>query len=81
MMNPKIRLTGSNSTRNNNMNKYLLAGIVGCALGALVSVKLAGPVLAQDAETKKTIYTCNALGVHPLHFIAPIYIRELHKTE
>jgi carboxyl-terminal processing protease len=56
MMNPKIRLTGSNSTRNNNMNKYLLAGIVGCALGALVSVKLAGPVLAQDAETKKTIY-------------------------
>ena len=38
------------------MNKYLLAGIVGCALGALVSVKLAGPVLAQDAETKKTIY-------------------------
>ena len=38
------------------MNKYLLAGIVGCALGALVSAKLAGPVLAQDAETKKTIY-------------------------
>ena len=38
------------------MNKYLLAGIVGCALGALVSFKLAGPVLAQDAETKKTIY-------------------------
>ena len=38
------------------MNKYLLAGIVGCALGALVSVKLAGPALAQDAETKKTIY-------------------------
>ena len=38
------------------MKKYLLAGIVGCALGALVSVKLAGPVLAQDAETKKTIY-------------------------
>ena len=38
------------------MNKYLLAGIVGCALGALVSVKLAEPVLAQDAETKKTIY-------------------------
>ena len=38
------------------MNKYLLAGIVGCALGALVSVKFAGPVLAQDAETKKTIY-------------------------
>ena len=38
------------------MNKYLLAGIVGCALGVLVSVKLAGPVLAQDAETKKTIY-------------------------
>ena len=38
------------------MNKYFLAGIVGCALGALVSVKLAGPVLAQDAETKKTIY-------------------------
>ena len=56
MMNPKIRLTGSNSTGNNNMKKYLLAGIVGCALGALVSVKLAGPVLAQDAETKKTIY-------------------------
>ena len=38
------------------MKKYLLAGIVGCALGALVSVKLAGPVSAQDAETKKTIY-------------------------
>ena len=55
-MNPKIRLTGSHSIRNNNMKKYLLAGIVGCALGALVSVKLAGPVLAQDAETKKTIY-------------------------
>ena len=29
---------------------------MGRALGALVSVKLAGPVLAQDAETKKTIY-------------------------
>ena len=38
------------------MKKYFLAGIVGCALGALVSVKLAGPVLAQDAETKRTIY-------------------------
>ena len=38
------------------MNKYFLAGILGCALGALVSVKLAGPVLAEEAETRKTIY-------------------------
>ena len=38
------------------MNKYILAGILGCALGALVSVKLAGPVLAEEAETRKTIY-------------------------
>ena len=29
---------------------------MGCALGVLVSVKVAGPVLAQDTETKKTIY-------------------------
>jgi carboxyl-terminal processing protease len=38
------------------MNKYILAGILGCALGALVSVKLAGPVLAEESETRKTIY-------------------------
>ena len=38
------------------MKKYFLAGITGCALGALVSVKVAEPVLAQDTETKKTIY-------------------------
>ena len=38
------------------MNKYFLAGILGCALGALVSVKLAGPVLAEETETRKTIY-------------------------
>ena len=38
------------------MKKYFFAGIMGCALGALVSVKVAGPVLAQDTETKKTIY-------------------------
>ena len=38
------------------MKKYFLAGIMGCALGVLVSVKVAGPVLAQDTETKKTIY-------------------------
>ena len=38
------------------MKKYFLAGIMGCALGILVSVKVAGPVLAQDTETKKTIY-------------------------
>ena len=38
------------------MKKYFLAGIMGCALGFLVSVKVAGPVLAQDTETKKTIY-------------------------
>ena len=44
------------------MNKYLLAGIVGCALGALVSVKLAGPLLAQDAETKKN----NIRTIRPL---------------
>ena len=35
------------------MKKYFLAGITGCALGALVSVKVAEPVLAQDTETKK----------------------------
>jgi carboxyl-terminal processing protease len=29
---------------------------MGCALGIIVSVKVAGPVLAQDTETKKTIY-------------------------
>ena len=56
MINPKIRLIGSTSTRNDNMKKYFLAGIMGCALGVLVSVKVAGPVLAQDTETKKTIY-------------------------
>ena len=38
------------------MKKYFLAGIMGCALGVLVSVKVAGPVLAQDTESKKTIY-------------------------
>ena len=38
------------------MKKYFLAGIMGCALGVVVSVKVAGPVLAQDTETKKTIY-------------------------
>ena len=38
------------------MKKYFVAGIMGCALGVLVSVKVAGPVLAQDTETKKTIY-------------------------
>jgi carboxyl-terminal processing protease len=38
------------------MNKYFFAGILGCTLGALVSVKLAGPVLAEEAETRKTIY-------------------------
>ena len=38
------------------MNKYFWAGIFGCALGALVSVKLAGPVLAEETETRKTIY-------------------------
>ena len=38
------------------MNKYFWAGILGCALGALVSVKLAGPVLAEETETRKTIY-------------------------
>jgi len=38
------------------MNKYFLAGILGCALGALVSVKIAGPVFAQETESKKTIY-------------------------
>ena len=56
MINPKIRLIGSTSTRNDKMKKYFLAGIMGCALGVLVSVKVAGPVLAQDTETKKTIY-------------------------
>ena len=56
MINPKIRLIGSTSIRNDNMKKYFLAGIMGCALGVLVSVKVAGPVLAQDTETKKTIY-------------------------
>jgi len=56
MINPKILLTGSKSIRNNKMNKYFLAGILGCALGALVSVKLAGPVLAEETETRKTIY-------------------------
>ena len=38
------------------MNKYFLAGILGCALGALVSVKIAGPVFAQETESRKTIY-------------------------
>ena len=38
------------------MKKYFVAGIMGCALGVFVSVKVAGPVLAQDTETKKTIY-------------------------
>ena len=56
MINPKIRLIGSTSIRNDKMKKYFLAGIMGCALGVLVSVKVAGPVLAQDTETKKTIY-------------------------
>ena len=51
-----IRSIGSTSIRNDNMKKYFLAGIMGCALGVLVSVKVAGPVLAQDTETKKTIY-------------------------
>ena len=49
-------MIGSTSIRNDNMKKYFLAGIMGCALGVLVSVKVAGPVLAQDTESKKTIY-------------------------
>ena len=56
MINPEIRLIGSTSIRNDKMKKYFLAAIMGCALGVLVSVKVAGPVLAQDTETKKTIY-------------------------
>jgi carboxyl-terminal processing protease len=56
MINPRILLTGLNAIRNNNMNKYFLAGLLGCALGALVSVKLAGPVFAQETESRKTIY-------------------------
>ncbi len=51
-----IRSIGSTSIRNDNMKKYFFAGIMGCALGVIVSVKVAGPVLAQDTETKKTIY-------------------------
>jgi carboxyl-terminal processing protease len=81
MMNPKIRLTGSNSTRNNNMNKYLLAGIVGCALGALVSVKLAGPVLAQDAETKKTIYEQLDLFGDIFERIRSEYVEEVNSKD
>jgi len=38
------------------MKKYLLAGIVGSALGALENDKLAGPLLAQEKKKKKTIY-------------------------
>ena len=45
------------------MKKYFLAGIMGCALGVLVSVKVAGPVFAQDTETKKLELSIEASGV------------------
>ena len=63
------------------MNKYLLAGIVGCALGALVSVKLAGPVLAQDAETKKTIYEQLDLFGDIFERIRSEYVEEVNSKD
>ena len=63
------------------MKKYLLAGIVGCALGALVSVKLAGPVLAQDAETKKTIYEQLDLFGDIFERIRSEYVEEVNSKD
>ena len=63
------------------MNKYLLAGIVGCALGALVSIKLAGPVLAQDAETKKTIYEQLDLFGDIFERIRSEYVEEVNSKD
>ena len=81
MINSKILLTGSKSIGNNKMNKYFLAGILGCALGALVSVKLAGPVLAEEAETRKTIYEQLDLFGDIFERIRSEYVEEVSSKE
>ena len=63
------------------MNKYFLAGILGCALGALVSVKLAGPVLAEEAETRKTIYEQLDLFGDIFERIRSEYVEEVSSKE
>ena len=63
------------------MNKYILAGILGCALGALVSVKLAGPVLAEEAETRKTIYEQLDLFGDIFERIRSEYVEEVSSKE
>ena len=81
MINSKILLTGSKSIGNNKMNKYFLAGILGCALGALVSVKLAGPVLAEETETRKTIYEQLDLFGDIFERIRSEYVEEVSSKE
>ena len=63
------------------MNKYFLAGILGCALGALVSAKLAGPVLAEEAETRKTIYEQLDLFGDIFERIRSEYVEEVSSKE
>ena len=63
------------------MNKYFLAGILGCALGALVSVKLAGPVLAEETETRKTIYEQLDLFGDIFERIRSEYVEEVSSKE
>ena len=63
------------------MNKYILAGILGCALGALVSVKLAGPVLAEETETRKTIYEQLDLFGDIFERIRSEYVEEVSSKE
>jgi carboxyl-terminal processing protease len=63
------------------MNKYFLAGILGCTLGALVSVKLAGPVLAEEAETRKTIYEQLDLFGDIFERIRSEYVEEVSSKE
>mgnify|MGYP005739550611 FL=1 len=63
------------------MNKYFLAGILGCALGALVSVKLAGPVVAEEAETRKTIYEQLDLFGDIFERIRSEYVEEVSSKE
>ena len=81
MINPKILLTGSKLIGNNKMNRYFLAGILGCALGALVSVKLAGPVLAEETETRKTIYEQLDLFGDIFERIRSEYVEEVSSKE
>ena len=81
MINSKILQTGSKSIGNNKMNKYFLDGNLGCDLGAMVSVKLAGTVLAEEEETRKTIYEQLDLFGDIFERIRSEYVEEVSSKE